>query len=140
MIIRFLKDKQSLILTSIKNPLRNLKRSETIMIIYSANLTFIPIVKPHTHKLYYLKHCSNNVYIFVLFYDLRYQQQNKILHCRKALKSNIKMVKTMTKPIPLTQIYLTAHFIIWFRHFSKEWQDYTSFMGPNSSCNEVMRF
>ena len=29
----------------------------------SVNLTFIPVFKPHTHKLYIWKHCSNFVYM-----------------------------------------------------------------------------
>ena len=30
----------------------------------SVNLTFIPVFKPHTHKLYILRHCTNIFYIY----------------------------------------------------------------------------
>ena len=33
-----------------------------IVWITIVNLTFIPVFKPHTHKLYFLRHCTNIVY------------------------------------------------------------------------------
>ena len=30
----------------------------------SMDVAFIPVAKPHTHKLYILRHCSNDVYLF----------------------------------------------------------------------------
>ena len=30
----------------------------------SVNLTYIPVFKPHTHKLYILRHCTNIFYIY----------------------------------------------------------------------------
>jgi hypothetical protein len=30
----------------------------------SVNLAFIPVFKPHTHKLYILRHCTNSVYLW----------------------------------------------------------------------------
>jgi hypothetical protein len=34
------------------------------------NFTFIPIVKPHIHQLYILRHCTNIVYLFSLRFIL----------------------------------------------------------------------
>ena len=31
--------------------------------LYSVNLAFIPVFKPHTHKLYIVIHCTNIVYV-----------------------------------------------------------------------------
>jgi hypothetical protein len=35
----------------------------------SMNLAFIPVFKPHTHKLYILRHCTNIVYIYMTIID-----------------------------------------------------------------------
>ena len=41
----------------------------------SMNVAFIPVAKSHTHKLYILRHCSNNVYLF----QVPHRSHHKIL-------------------------------------------------------------
>jgi hypothetical protein len=49
----------------------------------SVNISFIPVFKPHTHKLYILRHCTNIVYLFPL-------QHLNTVDTRFVLNANLK--------------------------------------------------
>lgn len=60
------------------------------------------------------------------------QNETKYYTVRTVPISNWNIVEMYVKSIPLTRIYTTTHFSVWYRHFKKKVAVLSLHYGPNT--------